>query len=168
MKWNESYVHLAMREILRSKGWKLIAGEYPGGTDHELYPLNIVDPKVACDQSPDPRRHSLSELIPDIVAMRGRNLLIGEAKVRYNEGDRVKLKYLLNERKNDLELALKKLSNERGIDCVNPVESLVYFPTLIFVIGGNVVPSNGFSHLRVLSRTDGKFEGLLELFDTDF
>jgi len=59
MKWTEGHIHLAMRQILIAQGWSLIAGELPGGSDHDLYPLNVVDPALARDRSPDPRRHSL-------------------------------------------------------------------------------------------------------------
>ena len=44
MKWNEGRIHVAMRTILAEEGWDLIAGEYPGGSNHDLYPLNVVDP----------------------------------------------------------------------------------------------------------------------------
>ena len=87
-----------MRQVLKGLGWSLIAGEYPGGSNHELYPLNVVDPVVARDRSPDPRRHSFGELIPDLVALLGRELLIGEAKVKYDDGDRQKLEELIGEK----------------------------------------------------------------------
>jgi len=59
MTWTEGHVHVAMRRVPRGQGWLLVAGEFPGGSDHELYPPNVVDPMVAKDDSPDPRRHSL-------------------------------------------------------------------------------------------------------------
>ena len=62
MKINESFVHVAMREYLKKKGWLLIAGEYPNGSDDELNVLSISDPSVARDNSPDPRRHSIGEM----------------------------------------------------------------------------------------------------------
>ena len=68
----ESFVHVAMREYLKKEGWTLVAGEYPGGSDDELYVLSIMDPSVACDNSPDPRRHSEGEIIPDIVVQLSR------------------------------------------------------------------------------------------------
>ena len=113
LKWTEGYVHLAMRNVLRHKNWTLIAGEYPGGSDHELSPLNITDPRVARDNSPDPRRHSLGELIPDLVALKGRLLFIAEAKVSYNLPDLLKLEYIVTERKDDLLLALNKFAVEK-------------------------------------------------------
>src|SRR5260370_16835366 len=84
LKWTEGHIHLAMRSFLTSQNWTLVAGEFPGGSDHDLYPLNVVDPTIARDRSPDPRRHSFGELIPDLVALRGRDLFIGEAKLRYD------------------------------------------------------------------------------------
>ena len=91
MRWSEGLIHLSMRAFLTRQGWQLIAGEYPGGSDHQLYPLNVVDPALARDESPDPRRHSLGELIPDLVALRKRDLFIGEAKLGHDDGDRAKL-----------------------------------------------------------------------------
>ena len=40
--------------VVRDGGWRLIAGQYPGGSDDELPALNIVDPTVARDNSPIP------------------------------------------------------------------------------------------------------------------
>ena len=72
MRITESFVHVAMREYLKSRGWLLIAGEYPNGSDDELSVLSISDPVVARDNSPDPRRHSSGEIIPDF-----RNHILG-------------------------------------------------------------------------------------------
>jgi hypothetical protein len=151
-----------MRRILRSLGWMLIAGEYPGGSDHELYPLNVVDPSVAKDRSPDPRRHSLGELIPDIVAIRGRRLLIGEAKVSYNENDKAKLDYILGERKADLMKALHKFAEEREKTVLLPIKTLVFCPTLIFASGGSFPDPTGIlSYLEIRSLDEGAFVGYL-------
>ena len=151
-----------MRRVLRTTGWLLVAGEYPGGSDHELYPLNVVDPTVARDRSPDPRRHSLGELIPDIVALKGRHLLIGEAKPRYNEGDRLKLLKLIGERRADLLSALNTFANIRGYPQLLPVSTLIIYPTLVFPSGSASPSPNGdFSYLRIESRAAGHFEGAL-------
>ncbi len=131
-RWTEGYVHIKMRDALRTAGFQLIAGEYPGGSDHELYPLNVTDPTVARDGSPDPRRHSAGELIPDIVALHDRFLVLGEAKVDYNEPDRRKLEELVNGRRDHLYMALIKFSQERGFPELLPVETLTFLPTLIF------------------------------------
>ena len=140
----------------------LVAGEYPGGTDHELYPLNVVDPSIARDQSPDPRRHSYGELIPDLVALRDRDLLIAEAKLRYDEGDRAKLETLLTVRRNDLLLALRKFAVERQVPGILPVEALNVYPVLVFRANHIVPPpSPGFTYLRIGSKEDAYLEGEL-------
>ena len=151
-----------MRKVLRKKGWKLIAGEYPGGSDHELYPLNVIDPSVARDRSPDPRRHSLGELIPDLVAIHGRKLLIAEAKVAYNVPDLEKLKYLVGDRKIDLMIALSKFAEERGFPELLPLDSLILYPTLVFVESPSKrETATSISHLLISSPTDGHFVGAL-------
>jgi hypothetical protein len=162
MRWTEGHVHVAMRRFLTKQGWQLVAGEFPGGSDHELYPLNVVDPAVARDQSPDPRRHSLGELIPDLIALQDTKLFIGEAKVRYDEGDRAKLELLLSERKRDLLTALQTFARERGVPALLPVERLVLHPVLVFTADAAApTPSGGFSYLRVVNRTEAFFEGPL-------
>jgi hypothetical protein len=162
MKWTEGYVHVAMRTVIADNGWQLIAGEYPGGSDHDLYPLNVVDPTVARDNSPDPRRHSLGELIPDIVALRGRQLLIGEAKVRYCEADRLKLENLITNRKDHLSQALKVFAKERSFMELLPVEDLEYCPLLVFVAGSTAPTVSGrMSYLRINDLSNGTFEGYL-------
>lgn len=164
MKWTEGLIHVAMRAIVSAGGWVLIAGEYPGGSDHELYPLNVVDPTVARDQSPDPRRHSLGELIPDLVALRGRNLLIAEAKVRYDEKDHEKLTDLVGLHRDRLFRALETFSRERGFPQLEPVKTLILCPTLVFSSTSKApTPSPGMSYLRVVSLNQGTFEGTLPL-----
>ena len=162
MIWSEGHIHLYMRAFLKGEGWQLIAGEYPGGSDHELYPLNVVDPTLARDDSPNPRRHSLGELIPDIVALRGRSLLIGEAKPRYDKCDRAKLDRILTERRSDLLAALRTFALERGFPELCPVETLVMHPVLVFRAGSDApdLPPS-FSCLRIVNRTEAYFEGLL-------
>lgn len=163
MRWSEGKVHVAMRYIFRNHDWQLIAGEYPGGTDHELYALNVVDPTVARDSSPDPRRHSLGELIPDLVAFKNDYLAIVEAKVKYNEGDRLKLSTLLTERKSDLYLALIKFANERKFPQLLPVEKLIISPVLAFVSDKNTPTlPDGFSYLKIIDYNNGVFEGPLQ------
>jgi len=162
-KWTEGHIHVAMRKILKLKGWRLIAGEYPGGSDHELYPLNIIDPTLARDRSPDPRRHSLGELIPDLVALKGRDLIIAEAKVNFNLPDLEKLKYLISERNADLMTALAKFSDERGFPEIQPLRTLKLHPTLVFVDSGSIrLPDINFSHLLISSHDIGRFTGCLK------
>ena len=162
MRWSEGLIHLCMRDFLSRHGWQLVAGEYPGGSDHQLYALNVVDPAVARDESPDPRRHSLGELIPDLVALRFRDLFIGEAKLYYDDGDRAKLAHLLDERRDHLLVALQTFALERGVPELLPVETLVIHPVLVFRSDSDA-PSlpTGFSYLRVDSRHEAYLEGML-------
>lgn len=162
-KWTEGYVHLAMRDVLRSAGFQLIAGEYPGGSDHELYPLNITDPAIARDYSPDPRRHSAGELIPDIVALKGRSLILGEAKVTYNLPDLLKLEHMVNSRLDDLKLALAKFARERGFAELIPITTLNFMPTLIFT-NVRTVPaaSSNISYLVLNANGPPTFFGPIE------
>jgi hypothetical protein len=164
MKWTEGHIHLAMRQILTAQGWSLVAGELPGGSDHDLYPLNVVDPALARDLSPDPRRHSLGELIPDLVALRGRNLFIGEAKVSYNESDRKKLELLTSTRREHLLAALRTFAKERRIPVLLPIETLFLRPTLVFRADKAIIPppTGALSYLRIVSPTSAFFEGSLK------
>jgi hypothetical protein len=84
-------------------------------------------------------------------------LVLGEAKVDYNDGDRRKLEDLIGPRRADLLVALEKFSLDRRVPALLPVETLVFIPTLIFT-NERVVPSlpNGFSYL-ILGR-DGERE----------
>ena len=43
----ETFIHIAMRKYLKKEGWTLVAGEYPGGSDDELFVLSIMNPIVA-------------------------------------------------------------------------------------------------------------------------
>ena len=164
MTWTEGRIHLAMRHVLRHRGWLLVAGEFPGGSDHELCPLNVVDPAVAKDESPDPRRHSLGELIPDLVALRGRDLFIGEAKVRYDPRDREKLGLLVSERREHLLRALRTFAVERKVPRLLPIETLFLRPTLVFRADSSIIPppTAALSYLRIVSPTEGFFEGPLK------
>lgn len=162
MMWTEGYIHVVMRRLLKKLGWSLIAGEYPGGTDHELYPLNVVDRIMARDHSPDPRRHSLGELIPDLVALKGDNLLIAEAKVAYNDADRLKLAALISERRHDLHAALEKFADERHVPALVPLARLRLHPVLVFAVGRPApTPAAGFSHFKIIDTNTGFFEGEL-------
>lgn len=162
MNWTEGDVHVAMRSFLKSCGWNLVAGEFPGGSDHELYPLNVVDPELARDQSPDPRRHSLGELIPDLVALKNDEMLLIEAKVGYSQSDKLKLMEMLTERKHHLIQALEKFAKDRGFNELLPVERLNFYPVLAFCDGAEAPPvEHKFSYLRITDRKSGYFEGQL-------
>lgn len=152
LSWTEGMVHVAVRTQLPADGWRLVAGQYPGGSDDELSPLNVVDPAVARDRSPDSRRHSLGKLVPDVVALRGLTLLVVEAKVPYAEEDRLKLIELLSVRRLDLFRALREFGRIRGIEELLAPEQLNIVPGLAFVRGRPPKGSlDGFAVLRAKS-----------------
>lgn len=162
MKWKEGHIHLYMRAYLKRQGWQLVAGEYPGGSDHHLYPLNVIDPNRVHYGTPDPRRHSLGEQIPDLIALRNRNLFIGEAKLRYDDGDRAKLVSLLTTRRDHLLTALQTFALEHKVPDLLPVNTLVMHPVLVFQSDSDAPePPAGFSYLRVVSNDEAYFDGVL-------
>jgi Holliday junction resolvase len=146
---NEGIVHVAVRQALKDGGWRLIAGQYPGGSDDELPILNIVDPTVACDNSPDPRRHSGNKLVPDLVALKKSILLIVEIKPRYSRADENKLQHLLGERRQHLYLALRKFSRDRGQSELSKPEKLIIVPCLGFAATSRYVRNPQFAYLLV-------------------
>ena len=132
MLLREDVIHFAVRTFLRECGWLLIAGQYPNGSDDELPPLNVVDPEVACDDSPDCRRHSLNKLVPDLVAVRQDELLVIEMKPDYDEGDVSKLEELLGARRADFEACLLDLAGRRRLQLATKVSDLIPLPALAF------------------------------------
>lgn len=163
MRWNEGLIHISMRDYFLRNNWSLIAGELPGGTDHDLYPLNVTNPNVARDNSPDPRRHSLDELIPDLVALRKNYLVIAEAKVAYDFNDQSKLVNLLTNRLEHLHMALEKFAVERGQKSLLPVGNLILCPVLVFSKNHqNISPIEGFTHLQFETSHIGRMTGFLE------
>lgn len=132
MQVTESHVHVFMREFLKNRGWLLIAGEYPNGSDDELSVLSISDPTIARDNSPSPRRHSTGEIIPDLVAYKNGVILIIEAKVDYSFADKKKLNNLLRCEKIRLISSLEKFSEDNqqysGIDYRNAI----YVPVIAY------------------------------------
>jgi hypothetical protein len=128
----EAFVHRAVRRYLRQTGWRLVAGQWPGGTDDELHVLYIVYPTVARDFSPNPRRHSLDKFVPDVVALKDTILLLIEAKPGYSQTDADKLELLLGERREDLYSALRTFGRERGFPALVEPERLSIRPALAF------------------------------------
>src|SRR5260370_4447756 len=119
----EDLIHVAIRRFLAAQKWTLLAGQYPDGSD-DLPALNIVDPTVARDQSPDPRRHSANKLVPDLVAYKGRIMPLIEMKPRYSEEDEAKLIDLLFNRRASLLLALEAFLTVHPIPLTRPVDKL--------------------------------------------
>lgn len=158
MRITESFVHVAMREYLKNCGWLLIAGEYPNGSDDELNVLNISDPMVARDNSPDPRRHSAGEIIPDLIAYKNGVILIIEAKPDYSIGDKEKLNHLLCNQRSRLIASLEKFSIGKQPYSDIDYNNAIYVPTLAY---GNptfkvTYRDPGFGHIYVKSLNDAK------------
>ena len=151
MRITESFVHVVMREYLKKCGWLLIAGEYPNGSDDELNVLSISDPAVARDNSPDPRRHSFGEIIPDLIAYKNGVILIVEAKPRYSVEDKEKLENLLKNERNRLIASLEKFSTGKTQYAKIDYKHASYVPVLAY---GNPTfavmhRDSGFGHLYV-------------------
>lgn len=156
MKITESYVHVAMREFLKKEGWLLIAGEYPNGSDDELNVLSISDPTVARDHSPDPRRHSRGEIVPDLVAYKNGTILIIEAKPKYSLDDKYKLLDLLTDKKDRLVASLKDFSSGKSQFSQINYDSANYVPVLAFGNQTFVSPYEdiNFGHIYVKSLSE--------------
>lgn len=158
MRITESFVHVAMREYLKREGWLLIAGEYPNGSDDELNVLSISDPAVARDNSPDPRRHSSGEIIPDLIAFKNGVIVIIEAKPNYSVEDKEKLINLLDSERNRLISSLKKFaSGKRQFNHID-FDEVIYIPVLAFCNPSFRVThmDSGFGHLYVKTLNETK------------
>lgn len=153
MKITESYIHVAMREFLKQEGWLLIAGEFPNGSDDELNVLSISDPSVAKDHSPDPRRHSRGEIIPDLVAYKNEIVLIIEAKPKYSLDDKDKLTDLLSNKRNRLVTSLKDFSFGKSQFSQINYDNVNYIPVLAFANPTFLPPCKdaNFGHIYVKS-----------------
>lgn len=128
----EDYIHFFARRFLRERDWLLVAGQYPDGSDDELPSLNVMDPELARDRSPDHRRHSMNKLVPDLVAYREGYLLVIEAKPRHDTGDEEKLLNMLGQRRADFLNALDTLIRGRGIGIPTSISELTLVPCLSF------------------------------------
>lgn len=155
----EDFVHVAVRRALIGHGWTLIAGQFPNGSDDELPRLSVMDPSLARDRSPDPRRHSFNKFVPDLVACCGSIILIVEMKPRYSEEDELKLFNLLNNRRPDLIRALRDLAQIRSTAFAIPVEQLTLVPALGFGATRQRIKPANFCHFRVLGLDTVAFDG---------
>lgn len=158
MVYSESYIHVAMREFLKRHGWLLIAGEYPNGSDDELNVLSISDPAIARDNSPDPRRHSVGEIIPDLIAFKNGIILIIEAKPNYSVEDREKLRNLTNNYHCRLVNSLIKYSFGKPHFSNIDYENAIYVPVLAYGNPHYRIKSvdEGFGHLYIKSLDEAK------------
>lgn len=145
----EDLIHVAIRRFIPPLGWQLIAGQYPSGSDDALPALNIVDPTVARDQSPDPRRHAADKQVPDLVAYKAGVMLLIEMKPRFSAEDEAKLIGLLTYRRADLLLALDAFLTVRRIALPTPTSQLIFVPCLGFGAGSRYVPHPDFCYFLV-------------------
>jgi len=155
----EEVVHVAVRRFLDRKGWQLVAGQYPGGSDDELPALNVMDPVLARDNSPDHRRHSKHKLVPDLLACKGRIMLIIEMKARYSPEDEQKLERLLGERRSDFLSALRDLVTTRGVVLPAPIEELAFVPCLGFAASSSYQANQYYCYFKVGGLSQLTFEG---------
>jgi len=155
----EDTLHVSVRHFVRQAGWQLVAGQYPGGSDDELPPLNVMDPVLACDHSPDPSRHSKNKLTPDLVACKHNIMLIIEMKPTYSLGDERKLEDLLTSRRGDLLSALRDLVATRGVVLPVPLQQLVFVPCLGFGPSSAYSRKASFCYFKVSALSGVTFEG---------
>jgi hypothetical protein len=155
----EDQIHLAVRRFLKERSWQLVAGQYPNGSDDELHALNIVDPLLACDHSPDHRRHSKNKFVPDLVACKGNKMLIIEMKPTYSRRDEEKLMKLLSERRPHLLSALKDLVETRGVKIQSEISDLVFLPALGFSGPAPNQRNQGLCYFSVQSQSSVAFQG---------
>lgn len=148
MKRDETFVHVAIRNYLKAKGWTLISGQYPGGSDDELHVFNIFDPELAKDESPDHRRHSAGKFVPDLIVYKDKTLLVIEAKPEYSISDKEKLTQLLSVKRKDFINGLNKFAQEKGFSQIIPVEKLRIIPVLAF-LSEAIAPKDGHAYLKV-------------------
>lgn len=143
----EDFIHYYVRRYLLSTGWALLAGQYPNGSD-DLPALNVVDPQVARDRSPDPRRHSKDKLVPDLVSLLDERLLVIEMKPSFDAADAVKLLRMRDDRRADFDRALLQLADRRHVT-LPPLPSLRFIPVLAFQAGTPAPRLADFCYLRV-------------------
>lgn len=155
----EDVVHVSVRAHLRAAGWCLLGGQYPNGSDDELPAINVMDPVLARDCSPDHRRHSKNKLVPDLVATRHRFLLVIEMKPEYSAEDEQKLRTLLAERRHDFLAAVRQVMEARETCLCTPLTRMTIVPALGFGATSGYTPSADFCYFRVSQLYSVSFEG---------
>jgi hypothetical protein len=91
-----------------------------------------MDPTLACDDSPDARRHSKNKLVPDLVAYKVPFCAFVEMKPTYSHSDESKLKELVVTRRQDTLKALGLLLDRQEAAKRCDVSRLVLIPCLGF------------------------------------
>ena len=144
----EDVIHFVVRKCLMEQGWKLVAGEYPDGSDDQLHSLRVMDPVFAKDDSPDNRRHSINKLIPDLVTYKDSEFLIIEMKPKYDKGDELKLEKLLGERILDFKSCLKEFIHRYMLGEKIDIDLSTFTPCLGFS-NGDYPRKDGFAYIVV-------------------
>lgn len=88
---SESEIYVYSKRFLRDRGWRLVGGEPPGGSDGL--------PRVEAKHPEKEVKGSEGSKKVDILAYRGGKLLLLELKSMYDERDVEKLNELANERR---------------------------------------------------------------------
>lgn len=143
----EDFIQFHVRRALQSEGWILLAGQYPNGSDDHLPTLNVVDPAFARDESPEPRRHSLNKLVPDLVAVMRDRLLVIEMKPHYDREDEQKLITLMDDKRGEFDEALAKLLTISGSNLLS--NHLNFIPCLAFDVISQYPTNERFCYLLV-------------------
>lgn len=86
---SESEIYVYSKRFLRDRGWKLVGGEPPGGSDGL--------PRVEAKHPDKDEKGSRGSKKVDILAYKGGKLLLLELKSRFDDGDVVKLDELAGE-----------------------------------------------------------------------
>lgn len=141
----EDLLHVYIRKYLRGDGWKLLAGQFPNGTDDELQILTIRNPTSSA-----PRKHHVDAYVPDLVAFRNGQVLIIEIKPKYSQSDKKKLVSLVGE---DLELLSSALQGHPPIRKLSERDSILnskILPALCFAVPKKEVRViEGFVHFEI-------------------
>ena len=98
----EDLLHVELRKFLKKNNFKLIAGQYPNGSDDELQHLTIKTGHEA------PRVHHKNSFVPDLIAFSPKDnlILVIEIKPKRSLSDEEKLRTLLSEHCDLLKKAL--------------------------------------------------------------
>lgn len=155
----EDYIHFAIRQFLRESDWQLVAGEYPNGSDDELPRLNIMDPLLARDNSPDHRRHSKNKLVPDLVAYKDQIIFLVEMKPKYSYEDEKKLLDILEVRYDDLLAGMDELTATGRVTLPVAVSECIFVPCLGFSHESAYPRKNKFCYFLVRGLNSVVFVG---------
>jgi len=153
----EDIIHYVTRKFLIEENWRLLAGEYPNGSDDELHSLRIMDKLLAKDNSPAHRYHSLNKLVPDLLAIKGNELLIIEMKPSYSKQDEIKLIDMLNKRKEEFLYYLEEFLIRYFPNIVGSIHDLKFTPVLGFSSSKNLERHKDFKYIIVQSLNKAEF-----------